>query len=83
MICSLHLCGSSMAWGPHEMKFEVGTVGEGVMNGVSESDRCRLGRMRFWVEDDLDGSRVVGVHEDEIDSRVLLDVSVDVFCRLG
>ena len=65
------------------MKFEVGTIGEGVMNGVSESDRRRLGRMRFWVEDDLDGSRVVGVHENEIDFGVLLDISVDVFGRLG
>ena len=65
------------------MKFEVGTISEDVMNGVSESDRRRLGRMRFWVEDDLDGSRVVGVHEDEIDLGVLLDVSVDVFSRLG
>ena len=46
------------------MKFEVGAISEDVMNGVSESDRCRLGRMRFWVEDDLDGSRVVGVHEN-------------------
>ena len=65
------------------MKFEVGTISEDVMNGVSELDRRRLGRMRFWVEDDLDSSRIVGVHEDEIDSRVLLDVSVDVFGRLG
>ena len=65
------------------MKFEVGTIGEDVMNGVSESDGRRLGRMRFWVEDDLDGSRVVGVHEDEIDSGVLPDVSLNVFCRLG
>ena len=65
------------------MKFEVGTISEDVMNGVSESDGRRLGRVRFWVEDDLDGSRVVGVHEDEIDSGVLLDVSEDVFGRLG
>ena len=65
------------------MKFEVGTISENVMNGGSESNRCRLGGMRFWVEDDLDGSRVVGVHEDEIDSGVLLDVSKDVFGRLG
>ena len=65
------------------MKFEVRTISENVMNGVSESDRSRLGRMRFWVKDDLDGSQVVGVHEDEINSRVLLDVSVDVFSRLG
>ena len=72
-----------MPWGPHEMKFEVGAIGEDVMNGVSESDRCCLGGMRFWVEDDLDGSRVVGVHEDKIDSGVLLDVSKDVFGRLG
>ena len=46
------------------MKFEVGAISEDVMNGVSKSDRCRLGGMRFGVEDDLDGSRVVGVHED-------------------
>ena len=65
------------------MKFEVGPISEDVMNGVSESNRCRLGRVRFWVKDDLDGSRVVGVHEDEIDSGVLLDVFLDVFCRLG
>ena len=65
------------------MKFEVGTINECVMNGVSESDRCRLRRMRFWVKDDLDGSRVVGVHEDEINFGVLLDISVDVFGRLG
>ena len=65
------------------MKFEVGTISEDVMNGVSESDRRRLGRMWFWVEDDLDGSRVVGVHEDEINFGVLLDVSVDVFGCLG
>ena len=65
------------------MKFEVGTISEDVMNGVSESDRRRLGRMWFWVEDDLDGSRVVGVHEYEIDSGVLLDVSENVFGRLG
>jgi hypothetical protein len=38
------------------MKFEVGTISKDVMNGVSESDRRRLGRMWFWVEDDLDGS---------------------------
>ena len=65
------------------MKFEVRTISEDVMDGVSESDRRRLGRMRFWVEDDLDGSRVVGVHEDEIDFGVLLDVSVNVFGRLS
>ena len=65
------------------MKFEVGTISEDVMNGVSESDRRRLRRMRFWVEDDLDGSRVVGVHEDKINFRVLLDVSEDVFGRMG
>ena len=65
------------------MKFEVGPVGEYVMDGVSKSDRCRLRRMWFWVKDDLDGSRVVGVHEDEINFGVLLDVSVDVFGRLG
>ena len=65
------------------MKFEVGAIDECVMNGVSESDRCRLRRMWFWVKDDLDGSRIVGVHEDEIDFRVLFDVSVDVFSHLG
>ena len=65
------------------MEFEVRALGENVMNGVSESDRRRLGGMRFWVEDDLDGSRVVGVHEDEIDSGILPDVSEDVFSRLG
>ena len=65
------------------MKFEGGAIDENVMNGVSESDRCRLRGMRFWVKDDLDGSRVIGVHEDEIDFGVLLDVSVDVFSRLG
>ena len=65
------------------MKFEVGASSEDIMNGVSESDRRRLGRMRFWVKDDLDGSRVIGVHEDEIDFGVLLDVSLNVFCRLG
>ena len=65
------------------MKFEVGALSENVMNGVSESDRRRLGRMRFWVEDDLDGSRVVGVHEDEINFGILLDISVDVFGRLS
>ena len=65
------------------MKFEVGTISEDVMNGVSESDGRHLGRMWFWVEDDLDGSRVVGVHEYEIDSGILSDVSEDVFGRLG
>ena len=65
------------------MKFEVGTISEDVMDGVSESDRRRLGRVRFWVEDDLDGSRIVGVHEDEIDSGVFPDVSEDVFGCLG
>ena len=65
------------------MKFEIGTINECVVNGVSESNRCRLGRMWFWVEDDLDGSRVVGVHENEINFGILLDVSVNVFCRLG
>ena len=65
------------------MKFEVGALSENVMNGVSESDRRRLGRMRFWVEDDLDGSRVVGVHEDEVYSGILPDVLEDVFSRLG
>ena len=72
-----------MAWSPHEMKIEVGAFSEDVMNGGSESDRCRLGGMRFWVEDDLDGSRIVGVHEDEIDSWVLPNVFEDVFGRLG
>ena len=65
------------------MKFEVGTISEDIMNGVSESDRHRLGGMRFWVKDDLNSSRVVGVHENEIDFGVLLDVSLDVFSRLG
>ena len=65
------------------MKFEVGTISEDVMNGISESNRRRLRRMWFWVEDDLDSSRVVGVHEDEIDSGVLLDVSLDIFRCLG
>ena len=65
------------------MKVKVGANSENVMNGVSESDRRRLGRMRFWVEDDLDSSRVVGVHEDEIDFWILSDVSEDVFGRLG
>ena len=65
------------------MKFEVGTISEDVVNGVSESDRRRLGRMWFWVEDNLDGSRVVGVHEYKIDSGILSDVSEDVFGRLG
>ena len=65
------------------MKIEVGASSEDVMNGVSESDGRRLGRMWFWVEDDLDGSRVVGVEKDKVDSRVLLDISVDVFGRVG
>ena len=65
------------------MEFEIGTINEDVMNGISESDRRCLRRMRLWVKDDLDGSRVVGVHEDEIDSGVLLDVSEDVFASLG
>ena len=65
------------------MKFEVRTISEDVMNGVSKSDGRRLGRMWFWVEDDLDGSRIVGVHEDEIDFGVLSDVSEDVFCGVG
>ena len=65
------------------MEFKVGTISENVMNGVSESDRRRLGGMRFWVEDDLDGSRVVGVEKNEIDFGVLLDVSVDIFGRVG
>ena len=65
------------------MKFEVGMIKEHVMNGNSESDGCRLGRMRFQVEDDLDSSRVVRVHEDDVDFGVLLDISLDVFCHLG
>ena len=65
------------------MKFEVGTISEDVMNGVSETDRRRLRRVWFWVKDDLDGSRVVRVHEDKINFGVLLDVSVDIFGRLG
>ena len=65
------------------MKFEVGTISEDVMNGVSESDGRRLERMRFWVKDDLDGSRVVRVHEDKVDFGVLFDVSVDIFGCLG
>ena len=65
------------------MKIEVGASSEDVMNGVSESDRRRLGRVRFWVEDDLDGSRVVGVKKNEVDFGVLLDVSVDIFGRMG
>ena len=65
------------------MKLKVGAGGKNVMNGVSESDRRRLGRMRFWVEDDLDGSRVVGVEKNEIDFGVLFDVSVDIFGRVG
>ena len=65
------------------MKFEVGASSEDVMNGVSESDRRCLGRMRFWVEDDLDSSRVIGVEKNEVDFGVLLDVSVDIFSRVG
>ena len=65
------------------MKFKVGPSSEDVMNGVSETDRSRLGRMWFWVKDDLDGSRVVGVEKNEIDSGVLLDVTVDVFSRVS
>ena len=65
------------------MKFEVGTINKSVMNGISKSDGGRLGGMRFWIKDDLDGSRVVGVHEDKIDFGVLPDVSMDVFGRLG
>ena len=65
------------------MEFEVGASGEDVMNGVSESDGRRLGRMWFWVEDDLDGSRVIGVEKNEVNSGVLLDVSVDIFGRVG
>ena len=65
------------------MKIEVGASSENVMNGVSESDRRRLGRMRFWVEDDLDGSRVVGVKENKVDFGVLLDISADIFGCVG
>ena len=65
------------------MKFEVGTISEDVMNGVSKSDGRRLGRMWFWVEDDLDGSRIVGVHEDEVDFGVFPYVSEDIFSCLG
>ena len=65
------------------MKFEVGTIDKGVMNGISESDRRRLGRMRFWVEDDLDGSRVVGVEKNKVNFGVFLDISVDIFGRVG
>ena len=65
------------------MKFKVGAGSENVMNGVSESDRRRLGGMRFWVEDDLDGSRIVGVEKNEIDFGVLLDISIDIFGRMG
>ena len=65
------------------MKFEVGTISEDVMNGISETDRSRLGRVRFRVEDDLDGSRVVGVHKNEVDFGILPDVSENVFGRLG
>ena len=61
------------------MKFEVGTISEDVMNGVSETDRSRLRRMWFWVKDDLDGSRVVGVHEDEVNFGVLPDVFENIF----
>ena len=65
------------------MKIKVGASSEDVMNGVSESDGRRLGRMWFRVEDDLDGSRIVGVEKNEVDSGVLLDVSVDIFSRVG
>ena len=65
------------------MKFEVGVLSKKVMNGVSELDRRRLGRMWFWVEDDLDSSGIVGVHADQIDLGVLPGVSEDVFGRLG
>ena len=65
------------------MKIKVGASGENVVNGVSESDGRRLGRMWFWVEDDLDSSRVVGVEKNEVDFGVLLDVSVDIFGRVG
>ena len=65
------------------MKFEVGTISEDVMNSSSKSDRSRLRRMWFWVEDDLDGSRVVGVHEYEIDFGVFPYISEDVLGSLG
>ena len=72
-----------MTRGPHKMKFEIGTICENVVNGISESNRRCLRRMWFWVEDDLDSSRVVRVHEDEVNFGVFLDISLDVFCRLG
>ena len=65
------------------MKFEVGMIDEYVMNGDSKLDRCRLRGMWFQVEDDFDSSRVVGVHEDNVNFGVLLDISLDVFCCLG
>ena len=49
------------------MKFKIGTINEHVMKGVSELDRSCLGRMWFWVKDDLDSSRIVGVHENDVD----------------
>ena len=64
------------------MKFEVRAFDEHVMNGVSESDRSRLRRMWFWVKDDLDSSRIIGVHKDQIDLGIFPDVSEDVFCCL-
>ena len=72
-----------MTRGPHKMKFEVGAICENIMNGTSESDGSCLGRMWFWVEDDLDSSRVVRVHEDNVDFGVLLDISLDIFCCLS
>ena len=65
------------------MEFKVGANSENVMDGISESDRRRLGGMWFWIEDDLDGSRVVGVEKNEIDFGVLFDVSIDIFGRVG
>ena len=65
------------------MEFKVGANSENVMNGVSESDRRRLGGMWFWVEDDLDSSGVVGVEKNEVDFGVLFDISIDVFSRVS
>ena len=65
------------------MKVEVGASSEDVMNGVSESDRRRLGRMQFWIKDNLDGSRVVGVEKNEVDFGVFLDITIDIFGRVG
>ena len=64
------------------MKLKIGASSKNVMNSVSESDRRRLRRMRFWVEDDLDGSRVVGVEKNEVDFGVLFDISIDIFSSM-